>query len=252
MRWLPLVVLVVLAGCHGGMSVIGNDTADTDLTDTDTDVQDTAVTADDVAETLIVEGAQAPIAWYVRVRGWVSSDSACPTVASVDAANSTVTGDCTDNQGVAWLGTANFRHLDAGDRIDFDGFGTADELLSGQILVTGDVLTANHVARDASSNVVYAHNAHTFTPESAAEAVAIRGESGTYDTSGQLTLGGIGVFTVTGQIIRDGSCDREPDQGDFDATGPQTYDYDINGGAICDGCVSWSGSTGSGEVCPWM
>ena len=187
----------------------------------------------------------------MRVRGWVASDSACPSVASVDVSNTTVAGDCTDSDGVAWLGTANFRHLDAGDRIDFDGFGAAGELLSGQILVTGDVLTANHVARNDAGDVVYAHNGHVFTSASAAEAVAIRGEPGAYDTSGQLTLGSVGVFTLSGHIIRDGHCDQEPDQGDFDATGPQTYDYDINGGAICDGCVSWSGSAGSGEVCAW-
>lgn len=244
-----LVVCVGLCACRGGLLAVQGET-DTDLADTDSGVIDTDTGPLASLDGLLVyQALVGPPALVAALRDAVDHGG-CPSAAVASATDWTLSGGCSAG-GVDWTGSGTFRRTADGERIQFGTLaydaGDGPVSLTGEILVMSGTLDASHVARDANGDLVFAH-AHTlYTPDAAATTVGAGG-AGDYDVSGQLTVGGLGVFALSGSVSHAGACNREPDAGDLEATGASSFDFDVDGASSCDGCVPYSGTT-SGEAC---
>ena len=248
MRW--LVICVGLCACRGGLLAVGGDDTDTsggetDTTETDSDTGPLA-SPDGL---LVYEALIGPPALVATLRDAVDHGG-CPSAVPANATDWTLSGGCSAG-GVTWSGQGTFRRTSEGERIQFGtlGYDAGDGaiVLSGEILILGGTLDASHVARDANGDLVFAHSHTVYTPDAAATAVGAGG-AGDYDLSGQLTVGGLGVFALSGNVSHAGACNREPDAGDLEATGAATFDFDVDGATECDGCVPYTG-TSSDEAC---
>ncbi len=244
-----LVVCVGLVACRGGLLGVQGD-SDTDGGDTDTAVTDTDTGPLGAPDALLIyQALVGPPALVAALRDAVDHGG-CPTASVASATDWTLSGGCSAG-GVEWTGSGTFRRMADGERIQF-GTLTYDEgagpvALTGEILIMGGTVDASHVARDANGELVFAHSHTVYTPDAAATAVGAGG-AGDYDLSGQLTVGGLGVFALSGNVSHAGACNREPDAGDLEATGASSFDFDVDGASTCDGCVPYTG-TASGEAC---
>lgn len=244
-----LVVCVGLCACRGGLLAVGGETdtdsADTDPSDTDSDVE--PVTSPDAL--LVYEALIGPPALVAQLRDSVDHGG-CPSASGPVGTDWTLSGGCSAS-GVTWTGAGTFRRTAEGERIQFGTLaydaGDGPIALTGEILVMGGAIDADHVGRDAAGELVFAHSGTTYSPDTAAVAVG-GGGAGDYAIAGQLTVGGLGVFALSGSVSHAGACNREPDGGDLEATGASSFDFDVDGASSCDGCVPYSGTT-SGEAC---
>jgi len=248
----PALLLVLAVGCTKGNVIPGDSSdSDTDVIDTDT-----GPTEDETMEALF-EAAHAPPLWWRTVQAWVDVDSTCPAVSVTDSTHWAVEGGgCTDGD-TTYDGSIEWLDGTQGMRVGFDGFRVSrpdsDLVYDGGVDVyTSGILQGDYTARTPAGDLVYSYAAvHTTTADDFLD-VYVGLQSGSFTTDGTFTAAGFGAFALNETVTHGGTCDREPDGGELDLTGPDDITFTYNGGAICDGCLPFQvGSDPPGEICPW-
>jgi hypothetical protein len=167
-----LAWICVVAGCGGGDPLESN--------------KDIAAWANVSSAVGAFEVGREPIAFADGE--FEFDDPACPTT-SDDGTTATVDGNCTDNRGHVWTGSATVVRTGAVRTVSLDEFG--NDALLGAVATTGSVIISEQAV-----------DQHSFT----ADYVSVSGVRTTVDYSGMVsgTYDTVTTWNGTGTISRDG------------------------------------------------
>lgn len=73
--------------------------------------------------------------------------------------------------------------------------------------------------------------------------------NGSFTIDGTMTVDGVDTFQTSATINHTGQCSNELDVGGLVLSGADEIEYTFDGAGACDGCVSWSHGTRTGEIC---
>lgn len=192
----------------------------------------------------------------------MGDETTCPSVVEDEGlGTSTLSGGCTDSQGVAWAGTATLTEgvNDSGTLV-FDGFGPSD--LSAPAL-DGTIFVGEDRSMDADLDA-------SWRPSADAEIVVVSyldygvsdldgylsglfGETGATDAFGTLELVGTMPLVMNGSFSHDeaSTCEDEFDSASLVYDGAPQGDLSFTwSAAACDGCADWTYGDLSGTLCP--
>jgi hypothetical protein len=245
---------ILLVGCPGGGETDETSSPDADETDDTVDTNTgLPLTAEDAAA--VYSAAHFP-AYLLFL--FMDSEGDCPTVVEEDGAT-TVTTDCTDEEGTTWTGSASmvgeaitWNALTAtseDETLSIDGTQTASDSTG---ILTSDLEIVASFPDDAgipTGTITYAN--HELDVEGYFSLLFT--SAGDYSVSGDMNIDTIGSFTLSGTVSDAGeeTCDREPDSGALTLTGSRDIEYTHDGDAACDGCIPYMTAGVSGTLCNW-
>ncbi|MGH1347249.1 MAG: hypothetical protein ACRBN8_37150 [Nannocystales bacterium] len=163
----------------------------------------------------------------------------------------TITGDCTDDDDQAWVGTVVVSQGADADTYEFDGFGIDGRFVydgemrqnsSGSLVINGSLIADTFDTAWSYEDLTYS--------DSEGWLAASFNDSGTSDISGTIVFDDA-TLAVSGIVsnAEDTACDDEFYVGTITVTGGEepivfTWSEDA-----CDGCADYTQGDDSGTVC---